>query len=425
MSLLSQAGTLRKWIPKSGLSITDQGVASGANFILNILLARWLTPSGYGGFAVAFAVFLFLSGFHNALILEPLSVIGPSRYKQNLHEYIKSTLKIYAGLTLGLAALVFLLALIFSQLNEHIASSLLGLAVSQPAILLFWQLRRACYLEAKPESALRGSGLYAGIVILGIILFWQQGWVNSINAFLIMGGASLTASFVLAWSLGLFHKTSRIADSPIKIRVILKEHWTYGKWVVASAFVFWLVNMMYVPLVGLILDLENAGTLRALQNLMLPIQHTLTALGLLFLPWMAAKSFSEGRQFIRRVSMLSSAIVLLPATLFVAAISVVGPYLVTTLYNQPLYAEYVSLIPFLGIVAITNAASFGLTNAMKALEKSSAIFISQTVGALLSLSVGIYMVVQWGLRGAIAGQIISTSGYLITIYILWKSQFRV
>src|SRR5580704_9484209 len=73
---------MRLWGMRSGLSLVDQGLTSGAGFAVNILLARWMPAEVYGAFAVAFAAYLFVSGFHNVLVLEPLSVMGPSRHAE-------------------------------------------------------------------------------------------------------------------------------------------------------------------------------------------------------------------------------------------------------------------------------------------------------------------------------------------------------
>ena len=56
-------GTLQRWLPwltKGCLAVADQGVFAVSNFLLNILLARWLAPADYGAFALAYSVFLFL-----------------------------------------------------------------------------------------------------------------------------------------------------------------------------------------------------------------------------------------------------------------------------------------------------------------------------------------------------------------------------
>src|SRR5580692_6677487 len=39
------------WIAKGGLAIADYGLISGSNFLLGVLLARWLSPEHYGAYA--------------------------------------------------------------------------------------------------------------------------------------------------------------------------------------------------------------------------------------------------------------------------------------------------------------------------------------------------------------------------------------
>ena len=38
------------WLKKGGFAAVDQGLFSAANFLVNILLARWLEPVQYGAF---------------------------------------------------------------------------------------------------------------------------------------------------------------------------------------------------------------------------------------------------------------------------------------------------------------------------------------------------------------------------------------
>ncbi len=86
---------LRAWGWLSALSLVDQGLASGAGFAVSLLLARWMEPEVYGAFAVAFAGFLFVSGFHNVLLLEPMSVMGPSRHAARLPGYFRAQIAVH------------------------------------------------------------------------------------------------------------------------------------------------------------------------------------------------------------------------------------------------------------------------------------------------------------------------------------------
>jgi O-antigen/teichoic acid export membrane protein len=64
---------LKTWAKKGSLAVLDQALFSGANFLVNILLARWLPPEEYGAFAVALSIYYLLLGFHTAVITEPMS----------------------------------------------------------------------------------------------------------------------------------------------------------------------------------------------------------------------------------------------------------------------------------------------------------------------------------------------------------------
>ena len=101
---------LRFWGVRSGLAVLDQGLTSGASFLLNLFLARWLSAAEYGAFAVAFAGLLFLSGYHNVLLLEPMTVLGPARYSDQLTAYLHAQFKVSAALVIGLSLLVLVVA---------------------------------------------------------------------------------------------------------------------------------------------------------------------------------------------------------------------------------------------------------------------------------------------------------------------------
>src|SRR5438445_11830963 len=76
------------WAKKGTLAIIDQGLISGSNFLIAVLLARWLPPEQYGAFALAFECFVLLYDVYNGLIIEPMSVLGSSTYKDCFREYL-------------------------------------------------------------------------------------------------------------------------------------------------------------------------------------------------------------------------------------------------------------------------------------------------------------------------------------------------
>ena len=63
---VTHRAAITKWAGKGFWAVMDQGLVATSNFILNILLVRWLITIEYGDFSVAYTIFLFLGTFHSA-----------------------------------------------------------------------------------------------------------------------------------------------------------------------------------------------------------------------------------------------------------------------------------------------------------------------------------------------------------------------
>src|SRR5882757_198478 len=77
-----------RWLKKISFAVLDQGLISGTNFTLGILLARWLSPSEYGIYALCFSAYLLISAIQQAIVLEPMSVLGPTQYQERYRAYV-------------------------------------------------------------------------------------------------------------------------------------------------------------------------------------------------------------------------------------------------------------------------------------------------------------------------------------------------
>src|ERR1035438_3487461 len=94
------------WVGKGSLAVLDQGLFAISNFLINVLLARWLAPADYGAFALAYSVFLLLLVFHNAMFSGPMLVFGPGKYRERFPEYLGILLRGHFALMLPGAALL-------------------------------------------------------------------------------------------------------------------------------------------------------------------------------------------------------------------------------------------------------------------------------------------------------------------------------
>ncbi|MGH7626911.1 MAG: hypothetical protein ACREOJ_16545, partial [Gemmatimonadaceae bacterium] len=82
-----------RWAGRGVWAITDQGLFAVSNFAMNILLARWLTPTEYGAFAIAYSVFLLFGTLHTALLTEPMLIFGSVKYEADFAAYMRVLLR--------------------------------------------------------------------------------------------------------------------------------------------------------------------------------------------------------------------------------------------------------------------------------------------------------------------------------------------
>src|SRR5262245_12377059 len=64
-----------QWAGRGSVALSEQALFAGGNFVLNIALAVTIPAADYGAFVFAFTMFTIVAGFHNALILEPATVL--------------------------------------------------------------------------------------------------------------------------------------------------------------------------------------------------------------------------------------------------------------------------------------------------------------------------------------------------------------
>src|SRR5262249_19782530 len=124
-------GWVQTRIGSIACSITDQVLAAGAIFLGNVVLARTQSREEYGLFVLAYSIYTFVAGLHNAAILEAYTVFGSGKYSQHFREYLKLMVRSNAIACLGLMALFGIgLVVLLAVAPQLISKALFGLALT-------------------------------------------------------------------------------------------------------------------------------------------------------------------------------------------------------------------------------------------------------------------------------------------------------
>jgi O-antigen/teichoic acid export membrane protein len=415
VSLLQKA---MRWVSKGGLAILDQGLISGSNFIISILLGRWLMPDQYGAYAVAFGIYIMLSLVYQSLVLEPMGVFGPSAYRANLRGYLRSLLSIHVVLSIGIcAALAIWWALARWQgAGAATTGALAGLVFASPCLMLFTLARRTFYVELSPAPAAAGAFIYAAVALTGLYAVYHRALLSPLTAFLLIGAGALATGTILMFALRRGLSGSGAAPA---VREIWHRHWRYGAWALASCIAGWLPSYIYYPLLASFSGMEQSGQLKALMNLVQPFEQTRGALLMLFLPYAARVMSQQGKAGAR---MLGKQLTLLSAggaiLYWAIIIPLHGP--VFHLLYKGRYIEVAYLLPALALGQIFWSATFGPAIALRAMESPSTVFAALMTATAASLVIGVPATHAFGLKGAIWGSNAADIFSLIALFVMFQ-----
>ena len=392
----------KKWIGRGIWAIADQGLFALANVLLNVLMARWLTPHEYGAFAVAYSCFLFIGAFHTALLTEPLLVFGPGKYADQPRNYLSLLLRGHWILT-AVGSLLLITAGLVLRFNgvRPFSQALLGLALATPFSLLMWFSRRAAYVRFQPRLATMASAGYLLLLVAGLIGLAGLHLVSIFSAMLTLSVAGAISGF---WLMRRIHRALPDGENSITPMPVVTDHWRYGRWASATSVLMWVPLNLFFVVLAVLVNFEATGAFKALSNLVLPLLQTNAALGSLLLPAMAlrARNHEQFKKLLRTALVLFAA----GACIYSLAIGAFGGGLVHLIYGGR-YDSQANLLPLLLLIPLLDGAMVVLSNALRSLERPDRIFWAQLTIVVFLLTAGVGATRMSGLWGATAGLVVA------------------
>jgi O-antigen/teichoic acid export membrane protein len=406
------------WGIRGGMSLLDQGVYSGANFVFSVLLARWLTGVDFGVFAIVFATYSIFYQLHTAYITDSMNVLGPANYKANIKAYIVGQLKVHflVTISIGLLFSCILLGYNFLFTTRQIDIIWIYYFLCLPFMLLPWFVRRAFYLLGTPGMAATTSGLYGIILFVLLFVIKKNDYLNATTSLLPMALAGFLSGLLILWVFGTAENNKKI-----NLDTIFKQNWVFGKWLIFAGVLVSLTGQIQIYMTGLMLSVEAAGALKAILNIIQPMIVMISSLSVFALP-ILARNFGLGEKSkLQRNALNISLISTLGAIIYFVTISLLRIPVENLLYNGK-YSVYVFLIPILGIVPIFMAITTGVDIAFRAIQKPQSQLIVSIVWVTASALSSFVFIYYWGIMGAalsaVFGQSISTLVYVL-LYKKW------
>lgn len=375
-----------------GSSIVDQALFAGTNFLLNVLLARWMTPTEYGAFAVAFSIYLLLAVPHSAYFIEPLLVLGREK-QQDLADFLRQLLFANLGLSVILSLILFACSKVYGG-DDELSQALVGLAFAAPFMLLMSVLRRSFYVKLEPHWSVVGGILYLFLLIGGLFYLKQQGTVTPLSACLLMGGASL---LITLW----FWKLQGIRFRPSRhpFRGIARAHWGYGNWMLVTGAMSWVYSDSALFFLTTWRGLEETSLLRASLNFVLPLLQLQAALCSPLVPWAQSRLQQLGASELSRLSKrLTAGSFGIAVCYCLGLIIFSGPILGFILNRQG--AAVFWLMVLVTLEPVIQAVGQGAFLSVKVKNQPTLLFQAQVIGTVVALVGYVCLIPRFGIWGA-------------------------
>lgn len=389
---------VRRFLQRGALAVADQSCSALASLAINLMLIWWLLPDEYGAFAVAFAWVLLLSGVQNALLLEPMLVLGAGRYKDDLLPYLRALALGHWPVSAALSGLLLLIGAATWVLGTSVlGTAFAGAAFAAPGLIFLQFARRACYLHGDLRPAVAGGALYLLLTLIGLWALSVSDWLAPFQAFLLIGLAGFGIGAGILRRHGV--RVAGAGQHPA-LRPVALEHWKYGRWVIASTLASWVPGNLYFLVLPVTTGLEAAGVLAALMLFLRPTMTVVQPLALMMTPRLTRMN-QKGDHTLRHVLAMTF-LFMVGSMLYWSLLALGhGPLVEAILGAQ--YRPYSFILLIVGGVAPTMAAASVLASGLRAAMRPDLEFRAHLFSAVVAVVIGLPLVILLDLTGAALG----------------------
>jgi O-antigen/teichoic acid export membrane protein len=261
-------------VRRLGWGIADQGVSSMANFVLGVVVARSLSPGGFGAFTLAFVTFSFVISGVRGPSTDPLMVRFSGRVTPAWRRAVAAATgtSLVAGVMAG--AVCVLVGLL---LPWAIGAAFLALGLGLPGIVLQDSYRFGFFSCGQAHRAFLNDLVWGVLQVAGVAALAMAHLVTPWSAMLVFWATAAMAALF-----GYFQM--RVAPAPLRARSWLSDHRSLGTRYLFENTSLGAAKQIRVAAVGLIAGLAAVGDIRAAEMLMGPFMILLAGVSQVAVP---------------------------------------------------------------------------------------------------------------------------------------------
>jgi O-antigen/teichoic acid export membrane protein len=386
---------LRKIVTQFLKVATGTTLARGIALANTVIIARMLTPSGYGVFAIFYSIMMLAWLFPQAFDGMFVSLAKKTNDLKLKNEYLKNAIVLKTAYSVLLLILAYPLALLIGKyvFNRNDLVIPIICAFVGGSFIAYLKTIASIYQEAEKYGRFAAMhAIYTFGVLLGLIAFVVSQFEFTLNRILALYLCVSVAIGLVSIGI-LINKTGKVLEFK---RDTLFLSFREGKWLFFSVVTYCIFERMDILFLPMFVSNEKIGEYAVAAQLISVIGLATGSMASIFLPKASlAIATKEAFSNFKKESAYGIIIIEIGIMLFFA----LAPFVVTTLYgSQYYYATKILRILLIGLMGSVPVIPFMFV--FLALEETKTRFILELLKLLIGAVLLRLMIPAYGSVGA-------------------------
>ena len=398
------------------LVFVNQAIVSSGNFIVTIIILRFLGIEIFGLFSFLWLFLLLINAIQISYIISPMLTNAPKKSASSINSFYGG---VFNQQLIFTTIIFFIIYLVLKFFGNYIASyQIEKYYLSFPLLIVVTQLHQFLRRLLFSKKLYLRATLCDFITYFSLISFMiYLKYVNELSL------ETVVWSFVFAFILGTIINFPIIFSLNYKLTntfEAIKENWVIAKWMLLTSLLQWFSGNLWVVNAGLILGPYMLGIIRACQTL-LNISNIIFQSIENIIPRETSKKFNSGgtkemQLYLKKFTQKGFIII----TLITLLIMIFAKFLLNIFYGVEI-ASYYQMLIFISIIIPINFLQYAPTYGLRTLGKTKPIFISFLFSSIFSLLTSKLIITHFDIEGFIFG-LYATQ--IIIVYTLYTSYLK-
>ncbi len=397
----------------------DQIIVSLCNFLITILILRFLGVQYFGYFSFLWIFLLLINSLQLSYIISPMLSNGPKISKNEIELFYGSVFNQQIIFTIILFLFTYFTLKYFgnSLSNYELKTFYLSFSLTIVTTQIYQFLRRLLFSKQLFIKAIISDlFVYFGIIFLIIIL--------NIKNYLDLN--ILIWCFVIMFLIGILFNLNLFLSlkfSLQKTRDFYLKNWIISKWLLLTSITQWFSGNLWIINAGIILGPYIFGVIRACQTILNMVNVFFQSFENI-IPSNTSRIYStEGVLSMKNYLRLFTYKGLISVLFILLIIFFFSEYILIIFYGSEI-ANYSNILIFLSFVILINFFHFVPIYGLRTLEKTRPIFISYLISSIFALVLSDYVISKFDMKGFIMGLYFSQIIILIFLYYSYQSVLK-